>query len=82
MDYCFEFFLFFQGYALLNIKPNNSFLARLGEQTIPIYVFHGFVMIVLMKFVSYLNLPMPIFIVLCYSAVIIFHHLGRQICQL
>ena len=59
-----------QGYALLNIAPNNESLAKLGEQTMPIYVFHGFVLIVLMKFIGYLNLPMSIFFVLFYSVAI------------
>mgnify|MGYP003301006117 CR=1 FL=1 len=60
----------FQGYALLNIAPNNSLFAKLGEQTMPIYVFHGFVLIVLIKFAGYLNLPMSILFVLFYSVII------------
>lgn len=60
-----------QGYALLNIAPNNSFFAKLGGQTMPIYVFHGFVLIVLMKLVRYFNLPTSILFVLCYSVVIL-----------
>lgn len=70
-----------QGYALLNIIPGNYFLAKLGEQTMPIYVFHGFVMIVLMKVVSYLNLPTSVFFILGYSAMIIVTiiFLGRYI---
>lgn len=60
-----------QGYALLNIVPKNGLLAKLGEQTMPIYVFHGFVIIVLMRVVSYLNLPTSVFFVLGYSVIII-----------
>lgn len=60
-----------QGYALLNIAPNSSSLAKLGENTMPIYVFHGFVLLVMMKFVSYLNFPVSTFFVLCYSVVIL-----------
>lgn len=60
-----------QGYALLNIAPNNDSMAKLGEQTMPIYVFHGFCMIVLMRVVSYLNLPTSVLFMLGYSAIII-----------
>lgn len=58
-----------QGYALLNISSNNESLAKLGEQTMPIYVFHGFVLIVLIKFIGYFNLPMSVFFVLFYSVI-------------
>lgn len=59
-----------QGFALLNIAPHNRFLAKLGEQTMPVYVFHGFVLLVLMKVVLYLNLPTSVLFVLCYSVII------------
>lgn len=67
----FYTFSLLQGYAILNIIPRNSFFAKLGEQTMPIYVFHGFLIIVLMKVVSYLNLPTSVFFILGYSAIII-----------
>lgn len=75
----FYFLAFIQGCAIINLIPNISFWAKAGTKTMPIYIFHGFGLIVITYFVNFL--PTSMFFAIIYTFLIIFaiYYIGKFI---